>query len=139
MGQWGVKSYEGDEATDAIDAGYQNVHGEVYEDLMDDGNPLTYEDVQAKLANSATLAAALAALESEFTSDHATWSEEAKIGFVGVLVRHAELKVPIAAELAQQGIDWLEAEEIDWEEATARKLRKRKEIDLLRASSGIAS
>ncbi len=131
MGQWGVRSYEGDEAADALDAGFQQVHGEIYETMMDDGNPLTYEQVQAKLANPATLAAALAALELEFGTDRESWPEEAKLGFAGVLVRHVELEVPVAPEGLELAISWLEAEEIDWEEATARRLRKSKELDLL--------
>ncbi len=131
MGHWGVKSYEGDEATDALDAGFAKIHGEVYEDMMDDGNPLTYEQVQAKLANESTLTAALAALNDSFEGPPENWPEEARLGFAGVVVRHVELGVPIPKDVAAQARDWLQSEEIEWEEATARSLRKRKEIDML--------
>ncbi len=66
MGQWGVKSYENDEAADALDAGFDRVHGPLYEELMDDRNPLTFEQVQQKLADSRTLEAAIAALRESF-------------------------------------------------------------------------
>ncbi len=42
MGHWGVKSYEHDDAADALDAGFDRVHGAQYEELMDDRNPLTF-------------------------------------------------------------------------------------------------
>ena len=135
MGYWGVKSYENDEAADALDAGFALVHGQVYEDMMDDGNPLTYEQVQAKLTNEATLAAALTSLNESVEAPLEEWPEEAKLGFVGLVVKHAELGVPIPKETAMQAIAWLEAEEIDWDEATARTLRKRKEIDMLMAQT----
>ncbi len=63
MDYWGVKSYENDDAGDALDAGFDRVHGELYEELMDDRNPLSFEQVQAQLANSQTLEAAIAALQ----------------------------------------------------------------------------
>ena len=50
----------------------------------------------------------------------------------GVVVRHAELGVAIPENLKQAAIGWLEQEDIDWEEATKRRLRRQKEIDLLR-------
>ena len=62
MGHWGIKSYENDEASDALDAGFDRVHGERYEELMDDRNPLTYEQVQQRLADARTLAASIDAL-----------------------------------------------------------------------------
>ena len=61
MGHWGVKSYENDDAADALDAGFDRVHGAVYDELMDDENPLTSEQVQKRLANPETLAAAVEA------------------------------------------------------------------------------
>ena len=60
MGHWGVKSYEVDEADSALDAGFDGVHGAAYEDLMDDRNPLSVDQVQKRLANPETLAAAVA-------------------------------------------------------------------------------
>ena len=59
---WGVKSYENDDADDALDAGFDRVHGELYDELMDDRNPLTYEQVQQKLADARTLEASIEAL-----------------------------------------------------------------------------
>ena len=47
MDYWGVKSYENDDAGDALDAGFAQVHGELYEELMDDRNALSFEQVQA--------------------------------------------------------------------------------------------
>ncbi len=45
------------------------------------------------------------------------------------MVRHAELKGPeIPDEWRLRAIDWLEHEEIDWDEATLRRLRRQKEI-----------
>ena len=40
MGHWGVKSYENDDTDDALDGGFEEVHGDLYEELMDDRNPL---------------------------------------------------------------------------------------------------
>ena len=51
MDYWGVKSYENDDTGDALDAGFDRVHGELYEKLMDDRNPLSFEQVQERLAN----------------------------------------------------------------------------------------
>ena len=62
MGHWGIKSYEHDEAAEALDAGFERVHGRQYEELMDDRNPLSFEQVQKKLADSRTLDAAIDAL-----------------------------------------------------------------------------
>ena len=62
MGHWGIKSYENDGAADALDAGFDRVHGERYDELMDDRNPLTYEQVQQRLADPRTLAASIDAL-----------------------------------------------------------------------------
>jgi hypothetical protein len=140
MGQWGVKSYENDDAADALDAGFDRVHGARYDELMDDRNPLTYEQVQQRLADPQTLAASIGALREAVGPENApeTWEDEARLALAGIVVRHAELKVPIPEEWRQRAIDWLEHEAIDWHEATARTLRRRKEIDLLRCLSASA-
>lgn len=139
MGQWGVRSYEGDEAADALDAAFERVHGSVYEELMDDRNPLTFEQVQQRLAGPETLGAAVAALRESAGTALDRWDPEQRLAFAGVVVRHAELGVPVLADWLQLAIDWLEHEGIEWEEATARELRRRKELDLLRRlSSGKA-
>jgi len=52
MGSWGVRSYENDEANDALDRGFEKVHGDLYDELMDDRNPLTPEQIQARLAST---------------------------------------------------------------------------------------
>ena len=39
---------------------------------------------------------------------------------------------PIPEIWLKRAIDWLENEDLDWEEATARRLRRQKEIKLLR-------
>ena len=62
MDYWGVKSYENDDSGDALDAGFDRAHGELYEELMDDRNPLSFEQVQAQLASPETLRASIAAL-----------------------------------------------------------------------------
>jgi hypothetical protein len=133
MGHWGVKSYEHDDASDALDAGFDQVHGARFEELMDDGNPLTFEQVQQKLADARTLDASIDALRATLDANAPpeTWDELARLALVGIIVRHAELKVPIPEAWRLQAIEWLENETIDWEEATARQLRRRKEIDLL--------
>ncbi len=131
MGYWGVKSYEIDEAADALDAGFDRVHGARYDELMDDRNPLTFEQVQERLASPETLAAAVDALREEFGETFETWDEIARLAFAGVMVRHAEIGTPIPDEWRRLAIDWLEHEEIDWDEATKRRLRRQKEIALL--------
>jgi hypothetical protein len=134
MGHWGVKSYENDQASEALDAGFDRVHGGLYEELMDDRNPLTYEQVQQRLGDARTLGAAIEALRDVIGREVAPedWDDEAKLALAGVVVRHAELKVPIPEEWRRRAIDWLEREEIEWDRATARRLRRQKEIDLLR-------
>lgn len=132
MGHWGVKSYENDAAHDALDAGFERVHGSVYNDLMDDRNPLTVEQVQETLAGPETLAAAIEALRGEFGEDPEAWDEVARLAYAGIVVRHAELKVPIPVEVRDQAVAWLDSEEIDWDEATKRQLRREREIALLR-------
>jgi hypothetical protein len=137
MGSWGVKSYENDDAANALDAGFDRVHGKLYEELMDDRNPLSFEQVQERLANTRTLDAAIAALcESvEKESQPETWDEVARLALAGIVVRHAELGVSIPKPWLRQAIEWLEREEIDWEEATTRRLRRQKEIVLLRRAA----
>ena len=139
MGHWGVKSYENDEAHDALDAGFDRVHGERYDELMDDRNPLTYEQVQQRLADARTLEASIAVLWDSMGPEIApeAWDDLARLALAGIVVRHAELKVSISEEWRQRAIDWLEHEEIDWHEMTARRLRRQKEIDLLRRATGV--
>jgi hypothetical protein len=134
MGHWGVKSYEHDDAADALDAGFDRTHGALHEELMDDRNPLTFEQVQERLASPATFEAALAALKEATASADPpeTWDDVVRLAAAGVVVRHAELGVPIPEPWRQRAIDWLENEEIEWEAATARRVRRQKEIAFLR-------
>jgi hypothetical protein len=136
MGSWGVKSYENDDAADALDAGFDRVHGELYDELMDDRNPLTFEQVQERLADRRTLEAAIAALTESVgaASKPEAWDEPARLALAGIVVRHAELGVSIPEPWLGRAIEWLEHEEIDWEEATIRRLRRRQEIGLLKTS-----
>jgi hypothetical protein len=134
MGSWGVKSYEIDEADEALDAGFDRVHGEEYDRLMDDRNPMTLDQVHSRLADPATLDASIAALRETFGEDFETWDEVARLAYAGVVVRHAECKTAIPAEVKERTIAWLENEDIDWEEATARRLRREKEVALLKAN-----
>jgi hypothetical protein len=133
MGHWGVKSYEHDEAADALDAGFDRVHGALYEELMDDRNPLSFEQVQQKLADTRTLDASINALQEMQGLERPpeSWDVLARLALVGLVVLHAELGVPIPDAWRLRAVAWLENEEIDWEEATARQLRRRKEMDLL--------
>jgi hypothetical protein len=136
MDYWGVKSYENDAAGDALDAGFDRVHGELYEELMDDRNPLSFEQVQKRLADPETLAASIAALKESLalTDPSEEWDEAARLAIAGIIVRHAELKVPIPEVWLKHAIDSLENEKLDWEEATARQFRRQKEITLLRSA-----
>jgi hypothetical protein len=135
MGHWGVKSFENDTADQALDTGFERVHGAIYEDLMDDRNPLSFDQVQKRLASSETLTAAVQALEQEvgaaLLDDVARWDEVARLAFAGIVVRHAELGVAIPDALKRLAIDWLEHEDIDWDEGTKRSLRRQKEMALL--------
>jgi hypothetical protein len=131
-GCWGVKSYENDDAHEALDRGFERVHGEVYDDLMDDGNPMTFEQVQKKLANPETLAAAMDLFEYEAGSNRDNWDELDRLGYAGVVVRHVELGVPVPDDLKATAIAFLEAEEIEWDEPTLRNLRREKEIAMLK-------
>ena len=134
VGSWGVKSYENDDAGDALDAGFDRVHGDRYDDLMDDRNAMSFDDVQKTLASPETLTAAIDWLVEEFGPDVDSWDENAKLALAGVVVRHTEFGVPIPREWRDRAVEALEGEEIEWEEATIRRLRKQKEIVLLRAS-----
>ena len=135
MGHWGVKSYENDDAGDALDSGFDRVHGETYDDLMDDSNPMTVEQIHKQLANPETLTRALDWLNEEFGDDVQAWDEIARLAFVGVIVLHAEMKVSIPDALRSRAIEWLEGEDIDWDEATLRRLRVANELALLRRPS----
>ncbi len=143
MGHWGVKSYENDLADEALDAGFDRVHGAVYEALMDDRNPISFEQVQQRLADARTLAAAAAKLEAEAGADPldepGAWDAELKLALAGVIVRHVELGVAIPESLRDLVLGWLDNEEIDWEEETKRRLRREKEIALLRRAAIAAS
>lgn len=131
MGSWGVRSYENDDADFAIDAGLDQVHGSTYEDLMDDGNPLTIDQIQKRLANSSTLEAAVSSITNEVDAPWDDWDDEQRLGFAGIVVRHAELGVPVPDDWRTRAIAYLRDEAIEWDEATARKLRKEREIELL--------
>ena len=131
MGSWGVRSYENDDADFAIDAGLDKVHGSAYEDLMEDDNPLTIDQIHQRLANSATLEAAIANYGSEVDRPWDDWDDEQRLAFAGIVVRHAELRVPIPDDWRDRAITWLRDEAIEWDEVTARRLRREREIELL--------
>jgi hypothetical protein len=131
MGYWGVKSFENDDAGDALDRAFERVHGPAYDELMDDRSPLTFDQVHQKLANAETLAAALEELRDAAGSAPEDWDEVTRLAFAGIVVRHAELGVPIPEDVRLRALEWLEGEEIEWEETTARGLRRQKEIALL--------
>ena len=128
MGHWGVHSYENDDASDAIDEGLQRVHGDRYDDLMADGNPMSFDDVQKSLANLETLEFALEYLGEPLDDN----DDSGKLAFAGVVVRHAEFGVAIPEPRLTVAIAYLENETIEWDEATLRKLRRQKEIALLK-------
>ena len=129
MGYWGVKSYENDDAGDALDAGFEQVHGEVYEELMDDSNPLSTDEVQRRLADDRTLVESIKALEemmlARVDGDPEAWDDDGRLALAGVVVRHAEFGVAIPEPLRLRAIEWLEGEEMDWEEETKRRLRRK--------------
>lgn len=135
MGSWGVKSYENDAAAEALDAAFEEVHGLRYAELMDDRDPMTFDQVQETLASPETLYSALGELARFFGSDPDKWDEETRLAFAGVVVRHAEFGVPIDDVSRDFAIGFLEGEEIEWPEATLRRLRREKEIAMLRATS----
>jgi hypothetical protein len=132
MGHWGVKSFENDDAAEALDAGFEQVHGDRYDELMDDRVVLTFDQVQQKLANSETLIAALDALRETVGEPFDQWDDVERLAYVGVVVRHAEFGVPIPDESRLRALDWLDREQIDWDDATLRGLRRGKEVALLR-------
>ena len=134
MGHWGVKSYEIDEADEAIDAAFEQVHGPLYEELMDDRNPMTPEQIHKQLANEETFNAAVMHLHTAFGADPNTWDDVERLALAGVVVKHAELGVAIPEEWRSRAVNWLQAEEIEWEEATKRKLRRAREIEILGGS-----
>ena len=136
MSHWGVKSFENDDAADALDAGYEHVHGARYDELMDDRNALGFDAVQKQLSSAETLLAAVDALRESLGKPFEDWDEVERLALVGVVVRHAEFGVTIPEDLRLRALDWLEHEQIDWEEATIRRLRVQKEIALLRIANG---
>ena len=136
MSHWGVKSYENDEAVEALDVGFDRVHGPLYEELMADENPLTVDQIEARLASAETLAQAVEALVESVGRPFDGWDEVERLAFAGVVVRHAELGVAIPEGWRARALDWLEHEEIEWEETTARRLRRQKEMALLGPRAG---
>jgi hypothetical protein len=94
---------------------------------------LTFDQVQRKLADPATLAAAVAALHEAVGpgTPFDDWDDVARLAFAGVVVRHAEFGVAVPPGWRDRALDWLRNEAIDWDEATARRLRRQKEIALL--------
>ena len=131
MGSWGVRSYENDDADFAIDAGLERVHGAAYEDLMEDDNPLTIDQIHRQLANAATLDAAVENYRAEVDQPWDNWDDEQRLALVGIVVRHAEMNVPIPDEIRFRALEWLHSESSEWDEATARRLRREREIELL--------
>ena len=134
MGHWGIKSYEVDEAADSLDEAFEQIHGAEYIDLMADDNPATVDQVHQKLVNPQTLAASIEALNVPLEQPSEDWDEVERLAFAGIVVRHAEFGVPIPELWREKAIEALENESIDWEEATKRRLRKEKELQLLRAA-----
>jgi hypothetical protein len=114
---------------------FERVHGERYDALMDDANPLTMEQVQEQLASPETLAAALAIHQETFGRDIAAWDDIARLAFAGIVVRHAELKVQALDPDRLRAIEFLEGEQIEWDEEVKRRLRRDKEIRLLRGAN----
>ncbi len=132
MGFWGTKSYDNDLAADMLDAGFDRVHGERYEELMDDRNPVPFDKVQERLASFETLKAALAALEEAVVDLDPEDEDDPGLALAGIVVRHVECKVAVPEEILRRAIAALDAEEIEWPQATERKMRIDKEMGLLR-------
>jgi hypothetical protein len=132
---WGVKSYEHDLAALALDAAFESVNGAEYERLMDDRCPLDFEQVQAKLADPATLAHALETLAHERSADPSAWDDEARLAYAGIVIRHAECRVLLPPAVRERALEFLREESIEWDEARARRLRREKEIRLLSSTS----
>jgi hypothetical protein len=139
MGYWGVKSYENDDADEALDAAFEEIHGDRYDELMDDRNPLSFDQVQQRLADGRTLTAAVAILEemvgATLAGDRAAWDDAAKLALGGIVVRHAECGVPIPRDLLGIALDWLEHEDLQWEQESQRMLRREEEIALMRKAT----
>ena len=133
MGYWGLKSYENDDAHDALDGAFERVHGDLYDELTDDANPLTLDQVQERLASPETLAAALDLFEDEAGSNRALWDELDHLGYAGIVVRHAELGVPIPDDVRAIALGFLEAESIDWDQPDKRQRLREEEIALLKS------
>ena len=81
------------------------------------------------MANPETLEASLRYLGEPLEDD----DEVGKLAFAGVVVRHAEFEVPVPEARLATAIDYLEREAIEWDEPTLRKLRRQKEIAMLKA------
>ena len=106
MGHWGVKSYENDDANDALDAGFEQVHGDVYEELMDDRNPLCSTRSRTPGRGEDAGGGGRGPRGDggdEAHSARGTWDEAARLGFAGVVVRHAELGVADPRDRADTG------------------------------------
>lgn len=131
-GCWGLKSYENDDAHDALDRGFERVHGAVYDDLMDDRDPTPFEEIQKRLAGPETLAAALDLFEYEAGSNRDHWDDLDRLGYAGIIVRHVELGVAVPDDLKATAAAFLEAETLEWDEPTKRNLRREKEIAMLK-------
>lgn len=132
MGHWGFKSYENDDADEALDRALESVHRDEYDKLMDDRNPTPYEEAQGKLLDEATLKAAIEHLVEQAGDDLERWDELDRLAMAGVVVRHAEKRVACPEPWLGRAIEWLEAEEIDWDEPTKRQARRQREIELLK-------
>lgn len=132
MGFWGIRSYENDLAADALDAGFDRVHGQRYEDLMDDRNPVPFEKVQEQLASEETLKSALAALEEAIGELEEDDEDDPALAYAGVVVRHVECRVDVPEEIVRKAIEALENEDMEWPRPTERKLRIDKEIAILK-------
>ena len=140
MGHWGVKSYENDEAADAIDAALERVHGDAYDALMDDRNPLTFDQVQEQLASPETLAAAVEALARGGRADTPfdDWDEVERLGVRRGRRPPRRVRRAGPRRLARPG-DRLARNRGDrlGDEATVRRLRRQKEIALLRSRQAV--
>lgn len=132
MGYWGLKSYENDDAHDALDGAFERVHGDLYDELTDDANPLTLDQVQERLASAETLAAALDLFEDEAGSDRDQWDALDHLGYAGIVVRHAELGVVIPEDVRALALGFLETEALEWDDLANRQRVREKEIGLLK-------
>jgi len=136
VGYWGVKSYEEDDADFALDAGFERVHGAVYLQLMDDRDPTPLEEVQRRLADRRTLAAALNALANEFQGRPLEeYDDDQRISYCGVVVRHVECGVVPPRAVRDRALRWLQEETVEWDDPAARRRRLAWEIELLRRTA----